>query len=310
MRTALVTGSWGFVGRHMTRALRERGWDVIGCDIANPERSVNCLDVFRRADRVFDLVVHAAARAPHRAAIDGFPETMAYNLQLDSALFDWALDTRQGRVLYLSSSAVYPVGFQAGHTPYRLREEDADPEREIGADLLKALGDVTSLQPDAGYGWTKLTGEKMAAAAAAAGLRVHVVRPFSGYGEDQGDDWPFGAFVARARRRDDPFTIWGDGSQVRDWIHIDDVVAGALAVVDADVREPVNLCTGRGTSMTELARMIVAETGYQPAIGYQLQAPRGVAYRVGDPGLFSDIYQPKVDVEEGVARAVRAGVAA
>ncbi|MFJ1664804.1 NAD-dependent epimerase/dehydratase family protein [Streptomyces bottropensis] len=296
MKTALVTGAWGFVGRHMTRALREQGWDVIGCDIANPERPVNCLDVFRRADRVFDLVVHAAARAPHRAAIDGHPETMAYNLQLDSALFDWAVDTGQRRVLYLSSSAVYPVLLQ-----------DGDPSRDLHE---TATDMVHGIMPDAGYGWTKLTGEKMAAAAATVGLAVHVVRPFSGYGEDQGDDWPFGAFVARARRREDPFTIWGDGSQVRDWIHIDDVVAGALAVVDADVREPVNLCTGRGISMTELAGMIVAETGYQPAISYELQAPRGVAYRVGDPDRFHAIYKPKVTVEEGVARAVRAAVTA
>lgn len=296
MRTALVTGSWGFVGRHMTRALRRDGYDVIGCDIANPEAPVNCLDVFRRADRVFDLVVHAAARAPHRRAIDRFPETMVHNQLLDAAMFEWALHSRQSRVLYLSSSAVYPVNYQDAEEPWRLHETYTDSD----------LG----IMPDAGYGWTKLTGEKMAAAAAVAGLRVHVVRPFSGYGEDQGDDWPFGAFVARAARREDPFTVWGDGSQVRDWIHIDDVVAGALAVVDADVREPVNLCTGRGTSMTELAGMIVAETGYQPAMSYEPTAPRGVAYRVGDPDRFHAIYKPKVTVEEGVARAVRAAVTA
>ncbi|MFI6274309.1 NAD-dependent epimerase/dehydratase family protein [Streptomyces sp. NPDC050988] len=291
MKTALVTGSWGFVGRHMTAELRGRGWDVIGCDIANPDRPVDCLDVFRRADRVFDLVVHAAARAPHRAAIDGRPATMAYNLQLDAAMFDWALRTGQRRVLYLSSSAVYPVQFQDGSEEWRLHETNTDSAHGI--------------MPDAGYGWTKLTGEKTAAAAAAEGLAVHVVRPFSGYGEDQGDDWPFGAFVARAHRREDPFTVWGNGLQVRDWIHIDDVVAGALAVVDADVREPVNVCTGRGVSMKELAGMICQETGHQPWIAYDRTAPPGVAYRVGDPDRFHDLYQPKVSLEEGVTRAVR-----
>ena len=296
MKTALVTGSWGFVGRHMVQALRERDWDVVGCDIANDEHPVDCLDVFRRADRVFDLVVHAAARAPHRAAIDGRPATMAYNLQLDSAMFDWALRSGQRRVLYLSSSAVYPVQFQDGYEPWQLHETNTD----------SPLG----IMPDAGYGWTKLTGERMAAAAAAEGLAVHVVRPFSGYGEDQGEDWPFGAFIARARRREDPFLIWGTGDQVRDWIHIDDVVAGALAVVDADVREPVNLCTGRGASMKELSDLIVSKTGYQPWAAYEPKAPTGVAYRVGDPDRFFGIYRPKVSLEEGVARAVRAAVSA
>lgn len=294
MKTALVTGAWGFVGRHMTRALRERGWDVVGCDVANPEHPVDALDVFRQGDRVFDLVVHAAARAPHRAAIDGRPATMAYNLQLDSAMFDWALRTGQSRVLYLSSSAVYPVVLQ-----------DADPPSDLHETATEM---VHGIMPDAGYGWTKLTGEKIAAATAAEGLAVHVVRPFSGYGEDQGEDWPFGAFIGRARRREDPFTIWGDGRQVRDWIHIDDVVAGALAVVDADVREPVNLCTGRGVSMKELAGMIVAEAGYQPWVSYEPKAPSGVAWRTGDPDRFFEIYRPKVSLEEGVARAVRAAV--
>lgn len=298
MKTALVTGSWGFVGRHMVRTLREQGWDVVGCDLANPEHPVDCLDVFQRADRVFDLVVHAAARAPHRAAIDRHPSQMAYNLQLDGAMFDWALRTGQRRVLYLSSSAVYPVQFQDGSEAWKLHETNTDSQ----------LG----ITPDAGYGWTKLTGEKMAAAAAedGIGLAVHVVRPFSGYGEDQGEDWPFGAFVGRARRREDPFQIWGDGSQVRDWIHIDDVVAGALAVVDQDVREPVNLCTGRGISMKELADLVVGAAGYQPWVEYLPHAPKGVAYRVGDPDRFFEIYRPKVSLEEGVARAVGSAVTA
>jgi nucleoside-diphosphate-sugar epimerase len=303
MKTALVTGSAGFVGRHMTAELRERGWDVLPCDIANAvapgtaaARAHDALYLFQTITRPFDLVVHCAARAPHRAAIDGQPMNLAYNLQLDSAMFDWAVRTGQKRVLYLSSSAVYPVNFQTGGPDHwRLHETNTDSEFGI--------------MPDAAYGWTKLTGEKMAAAAAAAGLAVHVVRPFSGYGEDQGEDWPFGAFIGRARRREDPFTIWGTGGQVRDWIHIDDVVGGALAVVDADVREPVNLCTGRGTSMVDLVRMICAEAGYETVtVQTTPDAPSGVAYRVGDPDRFHEIYRPKVSLEEGVARAVRRGV--
>ncbi|WP_171053074.1 NAD-dependent epimerase/dehydratase family protein [Streptomyces marianii] len=296
MKTALVTGSAGFVGRHMAAELRTRGWEICAADVAQPFPGIpiNAFDVFRYEERVFDLVVHCAARAPHRAAIDGEPMNLAYNLQLDAAMLDWAVRTGQRRVLYLSSSAAYPLDLQSDFATAReLREDDICwGQRNLGA-------------PDAAYGWTKLTGEKMAAAAAATGLPVHVVRPFSGYGEDQGTDWPFGAFVARAQRREDPFTIWGPGTQVRDWIHIDDVVAGALAVVDADVREPINLCTGWGTSMLELATMVCDAVGYEPEFATQPDAPTGVAYRVGDPDRFHSIYKPRVPLEEGVARAVR-----
>lgn len=271
---ALVTGSSGFLGRHFAAELRDRGWRAHHCDPI-PARSPAGLNVSHDARRMFaddradryDLVVHCAAVAPHRAAIDGQPATLIRNQLLDAAMFDWAARTQQRHVLYISSCAA-------------LDEE-----------------------PDA-YGLLKLTGERMADQARAAGIPVTVVRPYSGYGEDQGEDWPFGAFAARARRREDPFTIWGDGTQVRDWIHVSDVVNGALAVVEQDVREPVNLCTGAGTSMAELVGLFCKTAGYDPQIQLHTGKPAGVAYRVGDPQRFHRIYQPKVDIAEGVRRAL------
>lgn len=319
---ALVTGGAGFVGRHAVRALLDRGYDVHSVDLepmevvvdlrrpAHPHVIIDALDYFRSYSMQFDLVVHAAAAEPHRAAIDGRPMNLATNLMLDAAMFDWAVRTGQRRVLYLSSSAAYPVGYQAGHTPYRLHEDDGSPGASVTPEVLKALGSHGPLGPDSNYGWTKLTGERLAAAASDAGLPVHVVRPFSGYGEDQGDNWPFGAFATRARRRDDPFLIWGDGTQVRDWIHVDDVIAGALAVVDADERRPVNLCTGVGTSMAELVGMFCKAAGYSPEIELRADRPAGVQYRVGNPARMNEHYTAKVSIEEGVRRALGSGVEA
>lgn len=289
----LVTGSAGFVGRHMVAELRVRGWDVIEWDIVHGR---DALEYFRTADEKLDLVVHCAASEPHRAAIDGDQMNMVRNLHLDSAMFNWAVRTGT-RVLYLSSSAAYGTQLQGGmarNDARRLAEDDIVLEPRAGR---------RPLWPDAAYGWTKLTGEKMAAAASEH-TPVHVVRPFSGYGEDQGEDWPFGAFVARARRREDPFVIWGDGTQTRDWIHIHDVVRGALAVVDADVREPVNLCTGVGTSMRDLVAMMCERVGYEPDIKLLTDKPTGVAYRVGDPTRFHRIYQPRITIQDGVRRAL------
>ena len=98
------------------------------------------------------------------------------------------------------------------------------------------------------------------------------LQAFSGYGEDQDDRFPFGAFRARARRRDDPFEIWGDGEQVRDWIHVDDFVGAILAAYEHGVDGPVNLCTGIGTSFNDLAAMFAAEAGTN-RIQHMLDAP-------------------------------------
>lgn len=298
---ALVSGAAGFVGRHMTGELIRRGYVVTRCDIS---LGWDALDLFREHDRRYDLVVHAAAAEPHRAAIDGRPMNLATNLMLDAAMFDWAVRTEQARVLYLSSSAAYPVAAQQGQCQFTGDTCDGWQCRGgLHEDLIRH--DLETLgQPDAAYGWTKLTGERLAAAASDAGLPVHVVRPFSGYGEDQGEDWPFGAFAARARRREDPFVIWGDGTQVRDWIHVSDVIDGALAVVEADERRPVNLCTGIGTSMAELVGLFCKAAGYSPEIELRTDRPAGVAYRVGDPARMNEHYAAKVSIQEGVERAI------
>ena len=284
---ALVTGSSGFVGSHMIAELLRRGWSVNAVDIIDGH---DAHETFRIHRDVYDLVVHAAATAPHRAAIDGQPMNLAMDLALDSAMFQWAVRTNQRRVVYLSSSAAYPRFLQ-------------DRSCRLSEDMLRP---GNAHEPFDSYGWTKMTGERMAAAARDAGVAVHVVRPFSGYGEDQGVDWPFGAFIARARRRADPFTVWGDGSQVRDWIHIDDIVNATLTAVEEDVPGPVNLCTGRDTSFNELARLVCEQAGYEPTLKHLLDAPQGVAYRVGDPTKLNTFYTPKVALEDGIARALAA----
>lgn len=287
---ALVTGSAGFVGRHLLAALRDCGWDVEGVDIVN---GTDARNTFRWETGRFDLVAHCAYHVGGRAAIDGEPRLLARNLELDAALFDWAVRTGQGRVLYFSSSAAYPTDLQDDYATARpLREGDIRLDRlNIG-------------RPDARYGWAKLTGEQLAKAAREAGLPVTVVRPFSGYGEDQDDTYPFRAIVERARRREAPFVIWGPGTQVRDWVHIDDVVAGALAVAESGTEDPVNLCTGIGTSMLHLALMCCEQVGYKPEFTPLPDKPSGVAYRVGDPERFHRYWTPKVSLDEGVRRAL------
>jgi nucleoside-diphosphate-sugar epimerase len=215
-------------------------------------------------------------------------------MQLDAAMFNWAIRTRQYHVLYLSSSAAYPISVQNLDRFVRLAEDEIDPDYPE--------------QPDGNYGWTKLTGERMARATRACDVPVTVVRPFSGYGEDQSPNWPFGAFIQRVRNGESPVKIWGNSFQTRDWIHISDIVKGALAIVEAETDEPVNLCTGQATTMGDLVDMMMSMAGYATSERKYLvdkMAPMGVMHRVGDPSRMYEFYEPKVTLEEGVARALR-----
>lgn len=291
---ALVTGDRGFLGRHFAAELKRRGWDVVGCDVKTA-RSQDCRrlfaeDVRRRAMPHWDLVVHCAATIGGRATIDGDPLATAESLSIDAEMFRWAAVARPGRVLYFSSSAAYATWLQSADGPRRALDEDCFH--------------TTPLQPDQVYGWSKATGELLASRLRETGVPVTVVRPFSGYGEDQDEDYPFRALLERVRRREDPLTVWGSGEQVRDWIHVDDVVAGALAVAESGTAEPVNLCTGEPASFRELAIMMTLAAGYRPEIRPLPDRPAGVAYRVGDPKRMFAHYVPRVRLEGGIRRAL------
>lgn len=294
---ALVTGSSGFVGRHMVAALNSRGYEVWRVDVADGPAG----DVRRwfdtHPDSRIDLVVHCAAVVGGRTMIDGAPlQLAAEDLSIDAALFRWALKARPGRIVAFSSSAAYPVHLQ---TADRAARTSIDQRR-----LYEGQYEPDVARCDTTYGAVKVVLERLAVEANAEGIPTHVFRPFSGYGADQALDYPFPSFIARAARRDDPFQVWGPGGSARDWVHIDDVVGAVLAAVDEDVRGPVNICTGRATTFDELAEMCMARVGYRAPIEHLNDAPQGVYWRVGDPTLMHEFYRPRITIEEGIARAV------
>lgn len=289
---ALVTGSAGFVGRHMLAALVDLGYAVDTVDLVD---GGNALDIFRHGTESYDLVIHAAAVVGGRTMIEGRPlELAAIDLELDAALWRWAQRTRPGRVVYFSSSAAYPVRYQTVDVRAWLREDYLDP-----------VGDLI-LAPDATYGLVKLVGERLAVEARNDGIPVTVVRPFSGYGDDQALDYPFPTFIDRAARHADPFDVWGTGEQVRDFVHIDDIVSAVMRLVELEVDGPVNIGTGRPTSFLELAAICQRSAGYTGTIRPHPSAPTGVAWRVANVDELHRYYTPTITLEAGIARALDA----
>lgn len=280
----LITGHKGFVGRNFVKKYINH--DITGVDIKD---GIDCRDFFKTCDTKFDLVIHLAAIVGGRATIEGNPLSVASDLSIDAEFFQWALKTRPHRIVYFSSSAAYPIRLQK--TAYKLKESDID---------------LTSVSnPDMTYGWAKLTGEYCIQYLQSEGLKTHIFRPFSGYGGDQDLDYPFPSYIKRGKNLENPFTIWGDGRQVRDFIHISDIVNAVDSAICQDFLEPVNLGWGRPTSFNELCELVCKQVEYSPDVNHILGAPKGVDYRCCDNTKMLSFYKPKISLEDGIALALR-----
>jgi nucleoside-diphosphate-sugar epimerase len=276
----LVTGSQGFIGGHLARSFERAGHEVCGLDIADSD--MDARDYFRHNSERFDAVIHAAAVVGGRRVIEWTPLNHAQNLEIDAALFAWAARTKPGRVVYFSSSCAYPVSL--AHGKRQLREDDINLRHPEWPDEL--------------YGWTKLTGEVVAQTAQAAGVPVSVVRPFSVYGPGMREGFAVRGFLEQVQKRADPIQVWGDAGQVRDFIHVSDVCKAVLMIAGMGIDGPVNLGTGRATSLHELATMMGKAAGYAPGIKVDSSMPAGVPRLVADPARLHEFYTPGVTLED------------
>lgn len=279
----LITGHKGFVGRHFLNALD--GHEITGIDLKDGN---DCRDFFKYRKNKYDLVIHLAAIVGGRATIEGEPLSVATDLSIDAEFFNWVHETKPNHVVYFSSSAAYPTELQNGAF---------EPLAENWIDL----DDIES--PDLTYGWAKLTGEYLASFITDS--KMYVFRPFSGYGADQDDTYPFPSFIDRALRGDDPFDIWGDGEQVRDFVHIDDIVAAVLHHVDNEITGTFNICSGQATSFNDLADLVCSAAGYEPDFNHIKTAPVGVFRRVGDTKKSHAHYVPKISLVDGIRQALK-----
>lgn len=245
----------------------------------------------------FDETYHLASIVGGRQMIEGKPLLVGMDLAIDSLFFLWAA-TREsaGRILYASSSAAYPITRQQADEFSRLSEEMIDFESGV-------------LAPDMTYGWSKLTGEYLSQIAVQKHrMSVAIVRPFSGYGEDQDVSYPVPAIALRAAAKTNPLFVWGSGMQGRDFVHISDCIDGIiLACRNISDGSAVNLGTGVLTSFLELAALMAAQAGYTADVKGTDNRPVGVAKRVSGGKNAAALlgWKPKVTLEDGMGRVVR-----
>lgn len=249
----------------------------------------------------FDLIIHCAAIVGGRLNIDGDPLSVATNLSIDAEFFNWVVRAKnKPKIIYFSSSAVYPLELQTRTGRVALSEDFVIPQHQLRIGM-----------PDQTYGWSKLSGEVLAQCAVKDyDADVLIYRPFGGYGEDQALTYPFPSIIKRIVDGENPVTVWGSGDQQRDFIHINLIVDIVLATMNVlKSGETLNLGTGYGLTFRELARIASDVLKIPLDIVNDSSKPEGVFSRVCDCYKLEQLYpmpDARTRLEEGIKKVAKA----
>lgn len=315
-KSVLVTGGASFIGSHLVDKLVSLGAVVRVADDLSSGRRENlkdCIDQidFRKGDlrdREFTkraiegtrVVFHLAACHGGRGFIDTHPADCASNLVLDGIVFEEAWRAKVDKVCFASSACVYPVQRQvkpvSGNTVY-LKEEWANPFKE---------GCASS---DGEYGWAKLMGEMtLQAYRKQYGLKSVSCRLFTVYGERENESHAVIALIAKAFVKMDPYEIWGDGQQDRNFTYVSDIVDGMmLAAEKVEDASPVNIGTAEHVKIIDAAKMIFSQTDFHPSkLNFDMSKPVGVYSRAADLTNTRSVlgWEPGTKFEEGLRRTI------
>jgi UDP-glucose 4-epimerase len=304
----LVTGGAGFIGSNLVDALLDRGDEVTVVDDLSTGRRVNLesalaagaelveLDIRdgaalaelareRRPERIF----HLAAQIDVRKSIEDPAFDAAVNVGGTANVLDAARAGECGRVVFVSTGgAIYGEG----------------------ADQQLPLPEDAPIAPLSAYGQSKFAAEGyLALYERLYGLSSIALRLGNVYGPRQdplGEAGVIAIFCGVLEQGGRP-TIFGDGTQTRDYIYVGDVVAAALAAAESEVTGPVNIGTGRETSVLELVEALRAlgdTDGFEP----EFAPPRtGEVQRVSvDPGRAERElgWKAEVGLDDGLRRTL------
>jgi nucleoside-diphosphate-sugar epimerase len=310
-RRVLVTGGASFIGSHLVDALVERGARVRVVDDLSSGRLENIQGhlangqvefiqadlrepgVARAVMRDVQIVFHLAADHGGRGYVDLHQAGPASNLFLDGLVFWEALKAGVEKVIYASSGCVYPNYLQS----------DPNQELYLTEDMVKPPHDADNM-----YGWAKLMGElTLKAYHREHGLKAASCRYFTVYGPRGVENHAVIAMIAKAFIGQNPFEVWGDGTQVRNWTYIDDIVRGTvLAAEKIDDGTAVNLGTMERVRVIDAVKMVLEYTGHQAEIKLRPDMPTGPLNRVADNSLAKKLlgWEPQVPFREGLKRTI------
>jgi len=253
MTRILVTGAAGFIGSHLCESLLYRGFHVRGLDAftdfyAPHRKYANVADLV--VEPAFDLVTADLLTADLAEVLDGV-DAVAHLAGEPGVSTSWGPDFER----YLDRNVLATHRLLAGATSAGVRRFVYASSSSVYG-VIDPAGKPGEPRPASPYGVSKLAAETLVGAYATTfGLSALSLRYFSVYGPRQRPDMAAHRFI-EALLDGRPLTLFGDGRQVRDFTHVDDVVAATVQALVADPLPPVTVLDVASSSPVEISTLI------------------------------------------------------
>jgi len=305
-KNVLVTGAAGITGYSAVKRLLDDGanvraavysnrklnikhpnLEVIQCDLMKHE---DCMIVLKDMDICFNFVAFikgAKGQSDSKNSLD----LVRNNLFPSINMFDAAVRSKLDRFGFVGSSTMYP------DVSYAVNEDEAynsEPHK-----LYR------------GVGWMKRYSEKVIEYYnSISTTKFGMIRTTAIYGPNDAfndDGHVIPQLILKADSNMNPFEVWGDGNQIRDFIYVDDVVDGLMTVVEKNPNAtPYNVATGKGTSVKELVETITDIYGYSPEFKYDTTKPTMIPIRLVDVSRIKNElgWQSKYSLRDGLENTI------
>ena len=203
-------------------------------------------------------------------------------------------------MVFASTACVYPTELQKEiGSDYTLKEEDSNP-----------LNLDKNMSADIEYGWEQLMSEmQLHAFRKQYGLRGCPIRFVTAYGPRENETHAIIALIYKALEKMDPFEIWGDGKQERDFTYVEDIVSGSiLAGEKISDMTPINLGTGQRYQIIDVVKMICSVLNWEPTeFKFDTTKPTGALSRALDNSRAKELlgWKPQFSLKEGLEKTIK-----
>ena len=313
----LVTGGASFIGSHLVDKLVTLGSNVTVIDDLSSGKKENLSQSwdkiqFKKNDLEYitkselnnlfrdqEIVFHLAAIHGGRGFITTHPADVSSNFSIDHHVFEACMNSNVKNLVFASTACVYPTELQNEiGSDYKLKEEDSDP--------LKLDGYMSA---DIEYGWGKLMSEmQLHAFRNQYGLKGCPVRFVTAYGPRENKTHAIIALIYKAIEKMEPFEIWGNGEQERDFTYVEDIVEGSILAGEKIFDgTPINLGTGTRYRIKEVVEMICKILNWRPDnFKFDTSKPVGALSRALDNSTAKKLlgWEPRYTLEDGLEKTI------